>query len=66
MTLHSLMRCWLRHDYKAVAAEYFRDADFKIPFTRLLHRCERCGKVKVKEVRGTWRLEELVPRGEGR
>ena len=52
-----------RHDYITVAMEPYRDMSFGAPGvqrTRVLRRCTRCGKLKVKDIAGKWTLTDIA------
>lgn len=60
-------RCWpFRHRWSLDASRIvrkFKDYQGRDVTTghetEVLYRCERCEKVKVKTVKGAWKLEEL-------
>jgi len=53
-----------RHRYEMVAVNPGMHLDLTglmvvYYYTRILYRCTECGRVKTRDVRGTWTLEDL-------
>lgn len=55
--------CWpWQHDWELRSTMPYRDkswSDVGVMMTTVLYVCKRCGKVRTKEIHGTWLKEDL-------
>lgn len=57
--------CIIFHKYKIISAKHWRGENLlghARNFTIVLKECRECGKTKVEEIQGIWKIEELTPK----